>query len=250
MRLHRISMLGLTAVLLAPGAAAQEAPPPLIRSAYYRCDITRQERADTIYRQIMVPALEKQMQAGRLTGYGFFAHRIGGAWRRLDSWTSPDVERALAAQEAVMEEVNRTSPKLLAEFNSICGSHDDYIWSRMAGPIATPAAAAPGGVPGALYSRYFFCEDEATADMVMQSAYAEMMDKHLKAGHIASWGWLIHYIGGTIRRVLNWSGPDVLSVLKAEEMISSDMANSAMWGPFSRGCNAHTDYVWSAVATR
>ena len=55
----------------------------------------------------MVPALEKQVQAGRLTGFGYFAHRIGGAWRRLDSWTAPDVERVLAAQDAVMEEVNR-----------------------------------------------------------------------------------------------------------------------------------------------
>jgi len=249
MRLHRISMLGLTTALLATGAAAQEAAPPLIRSAYYRCDITRQERADTIYRQIMVPALEKQVQAGRLTGYGFFAHRMGSAWRRLESWTSPDVERALAAQEAVMEEVNRTSPKLLAEFNSICGSHDDFLWNRVAGPIATPGAA-PAATPGTLYSRYFFCQDEVAADMVMEAAYAEMIDKHLKAGHITSWGWLTHYFGGTIRRVLNWSGPDVLSVLKAEEMISSDMANSPMWGRFSQGCNSHTDYVWSAVATR
>jgi hypothetical protein len=249
MRIFRTLVLATAAGLVATAAAAQEASPPVTMAAYYRCDISRQERADTIYRQIMVPALDKQVQAGLLTGYGFYAHRIGGAWRRLDSWTGPDVEQVLAAQEAVTQEVNQSNPKLAAEFSAICGSHDDYMWVRILGPVGTPGAA-PSAAPGSLYSRYFFCEDEATADMAMETVYEEMMNKHLQAGHITSWGWLFHYIGGTVRRVLNWSGPDVLSVLKAEEMISADMNNSYMWGPFSRGCNTHMDYVWTEVASR
>ena len=250
MRMIRTLVLATTAGLVATGAAAQEAEPPAIMSVYYRCDQTRQARADTIFQQAMVPLLNKQVQAGNLTGYGLFAHRAGGAYRRLESWNGASVEKVLTAQQAVMEELNQTNAKLAAEFTSICGSHDDYIWNRAGGPIGTPNPSGATATPGFLYSRYFFCEDEGTADMAMQTVYADMLNKHLAAGHIASWGWLTHYFGGTVRRVLNWTAPDLMSVLRAEEMISADLANNYMWGPFSRGCNSHYDYVWTTVANR
>lgn len=249
MRIIRPIVFAAVSAVAASAATAQQAPPPMIMSAYYRCDLSRQARADTIYRQVVAPLLDKQVQAGRLTGYSFFAHRFGGVYRRLDSWTAPGIEQLIAAQEAVMQEWNQTNPKSVAEFNGICGSHDDYIWTRILGPIGT-AGAAPAPGTGFLYSRYFTCADEATADMAMETTYADIMNKHLAAGHIVAWGWLSHYMGGTVRRVLNWTGPDLMSVLKAEEMISADMANHYMWGPFSRGCNSHTDYVWSSQVSR
>jgi hypothetical protein len=240
----RSFVLATTAALVATGAAAQEASPPFILATYYRCDYVRQARADTIYRQAIAPALDRQIKAGNLTGYGFSSHRMGGVFRRLESWTAPSMEKLLAAQEAYNADMDKNNPKASAEFDAICGSHDDYVWNRVLGSALTPPAPAPSTAVS--YSRYFTCSDEATADMVMATVYAEMMNKHQAAGHVSSWQWLTHYFGGTTRRILNWSGPNVMAVLKAEEMISSDMANHSMWSAFSQGCNSHNDYVWEA----
>ncbi|HSR15534.1 MAG TPA: hypothetical protein VLL51_07260 [Gemmatimonadales bacterium] len=244
MRVTRISLLAVAAGLIATTAAAQEASPPFVMATYYRCDYVRQARADTLYRQAIAPALDRQIKAGNLTGYGFSSHRMGGVFRRLESWTAPSMEKLLAAQEAYNADMERTNPKASAEFDAICGSHDDYVWNRVLGSAVTPPP--PPSAMAFSYSRYFTCSDEATADMVMGTVYAEIINKHQAAGHITSWQWLTHYFGGATRRILNWSGPDVMAVLKAEEMISSDMANHPMWSAFSQGCNSHNDYVWRA----
>jgi hypothetical protein len=84
--------------------------------------------------------------------------------------------------------------------------------------------------------------------MVMETSFAAIMNKHLAAGHITGWGWLTHNFGGTIRRVLNWTGPDAMAVLNAEEMVSGEMADHGMWASFSTACNTHSDYVWQSEA--
>jgi hypothetical protein len=158
--------------------------------------------------------------------------------------TAPSLEKLLAAQEAYLADIDKTNPKAAAEFNAICGSHDDYIWNRELGSAPNPSAAGPAFS----YSRYYGCSDEAIADMVMETVFTEMINKHVAAGHIRNWGWLSHNLGGTIRRVLNWSGDDLMAVLKAEVMISGDMATHGMWGSFNQGCNTHSDYVWQSQA--
>ena len=244
MRMIRTLVLATTAGLAATAAAAQQAPTPFILATYYRCDYVRQARADTLYRQAMAPVLDRQIKSGNLTSYGFSSHRMGGAWRRLETWTAPSLEKLLAAQEAFQTDMDKTNPKAAAEFDAICGSHDDFIWNRAAG-----SAANPGMTPAASavsYTRYFGCSNETVADMVMETAYTEILNKHLAAGHISSWLWGTHNFGGTIRRILNWSGPNVMAVLNAEEMISGDMANNGQWGTFSEACNTHSDYVWQS----
>jgi hypothetical protein len=232
--------MATTTALVATAAAAQAPTPPFTLAAYYRCDYVRQTRADTLYRQVYSPALDRQIKAGRLTAYGFSSHRIGGAWRRLESMTAPTLEQLIAAQDAMQEDVARTNPKGAAEFDAICGSHDDYIWQRVLG------SPAPATTPAYGYSRYLVCDlsREAEADMIMATAFAPIMNKHLAAGHIASWGWLTHNMGGPVRRVLNWSGPDVMAVLNAEDVIVTDMANHPMDAAFNAACSGHSDYVW------
>jgi hypothetical protein len=232
--------MATTACLVATAAAAQEPVPPFTLAAYYRCDYIRQTRADTLYRQVYAPALDRQIKAGRLSAYGFSSHRMGGAWRRLESWTAPTLAQLIAAQDAVQEEVTRTNPKGAAEFGAICGSHDDYIWQRVLG------SPAPAAAPAFSYSRYFVCDmsREGEADMIMETAFAAIMNKHLTAGHITSWGWLIHNMGGPVRRILNWSGPDVMAVLNAEEAIFTDIASHSMDAVFNAACSGHSDYLW------
>lgn len=243
MRTIRTLVLTAAVGLVATAAAAQQAPPPFTMATYYRCDYVRQAKADTVFRQVMGPALDRQVQAGNLTGWGFSSHRIGGAWRRMETMTAPTLAKLIAAQEAYQADLDK-NPKAAAEFDAICGSHDDYIWNRVLGSAPTPSAPAPAFS----YSRYYGCSDEATADMVMETTFAGIMNKHLAAGHISSWGWLSHNMGGTIRRVLNWAGPNLMAVLNAEEMVSSEMGAHGMWGSFSNACNTHSDYAWRSEA--
>jgi hypothetical protein len=148
----------------------------------------------------------------------------------------------MTARQAYGDDMDKTNPKARDEFNSICGSHDDYIWNRTLGSAPTPGAPAPAY----LYSRYMGCDlsKEAEADMIMETSFAAIMNKHLAAGHISSWGWFTHNMGGTFRRILNWNAPDVMAALNAEEMISTDMGNHPMYTTFTAACNSHSDYLW------
>ena len=241
----RIIVLAVAASLVASVVMAQQAPPPFIMATYYRCDYVKQARADTLYKQVIAPLLDRQVKAGNLTGYGFSSHRIGGVFRRLETWTAPTLDKLIAAQDAYNADLDKTNPKGGAEFDAVCGSHDDYIWNRELG--TTPVSGAPN--PAFSYSRYLTCDmgRENEADMIMETALASLMNKHVQAGHIMGWGWFTHNMGGTIRRILNWSGKDVMSVLNAEQMISSDIAAHPLGNTFTTICNSHSDYVWQSV---
>jgi len=43
--------------------------------------------------------------------------------------TATDVKTLLAARNAIFAEVNEKAKAASDEFNSICGSHQDYIWN-------------------------------------------------------------------------------------------------------------------------
>lgn len=241
----RVAVLTVAASLVASAVMAQQAPPPFILATYYRCDYVKQARADTLYKQVIAPLLDKQVKAGNLTGYGFSSHRIGGVFRRLETWTAATLDKLIAAQDAYNAELDKTNPKAGAEFDSVCGSHDDYIWNRVVGSAATPGAPNPAFS----YSRYLTCDisRENEANMIMETALAAMMNKHVEAGHIMGWGWFVHNMGGPIRRILNWSGKDVMAVLTAEDMISKDIAAHPLGNAFNAICNSHSDYVWQSV---
>lgn len=51
----------------------------------------------------------------------------------------------MTAQEAFFNDLNATNPTGMAEFNAVCGSHEDYVWVR------TPDV---GGVQPGLWSPY------------------------------------------------------------------------------------------------
>ena len=246
MKMGRTLAMTATACLAATAGVAQAPTPPFVLATYYRCDDSRQTRADTLFKQVIAPLLDKQIKAGHLTNYAFSSHRIGGAWRRLESMTAPSLEHLMAARDAFQDELDKTNPKGSAEFDAICGSHDDYIWQRVL--TSPPAPPAPTSFT---YSRYLNCDQskEGEADMIMGTEYAPMMNKHLAAGHITSWGYLTHNMGGPIRRILTWTAPTALSALSAEDMISGDMATSGLYAAFAGACSSHSDYLWATEVT-
>jgi hypothetical protein len=97
-------------------------------SVYFDCDMSREERADEIVEKTLGPIYNKHVAADGITSWGWLKHYVGGKWRRVATTTATDVKTLLAARNAIFAEVNEEAKTASDEFNSICGSHQDYIW--------------------------------------------------------------------------------------------------------------------------
>lgn len=105
---------------------APEAPASI--STYYVCDVTRQTRADEIFEELLAPLYKKHTDMGHLANWGFFAHRSGGMFRRLETFAGADHKTLLQMQDAIYSEAGETDALAMREFNEICNSHTDYMW--------------------------------------------------------------------------------------------------------------------------
>jgi hypothetical protein len=97
-------------------------------SVYYRCDESKEERADEIFAKDFGPILDKYVADGKLASWGWSSHWVGGAFRRLQTMTASDHKSLLAARADLIDEMYADDSKAGEEFNAICGSHSDYMW--------------------------------------------------------------------------------------------------------------------------
>ena len=103
---------------------------PATLSTYHACDTSRQGRADEIFEEVLAPLYQKHMDLGHLASWGFYAHRAGGRFRRLETLSGADHKTLLAMQAAIYEEASDTNPFEIQELAQICNSHVDYMWSN------------------------------------------------------------------------------------------------------------------------
>ena len=99
-------------------------------SSYHMCDRSREARADEIFTEVLAPLYQKHIDLGHLASYGFYAHRIGGVFRRLETVSGADHMTVLDMQGAVYGEATETQPLAMQEFSAICQSHSDYLWTN------------------------------------------------------------------------------------------------------------------------
>jgi hypothetical protein len=97
-------------------------------SVYYKCDETKEERADELFAKDFGPILDKYVADGKLTSWGWQSHLVGGAFRRLQTMTAGNHKDLLAARAELIEDMYGEDNKAGAEFVAICGSHSDYMW--------------------------------------------------------------------------------------------------------------------------
>jgi hypothetical protein len=97
-------------------------------SVYYRCDESKEERADEIFAKDFGPMLDKYVADGKLASWGWSSHWVGGAFRRLQTMTASDHKTLLAARAELIDEMYAENSKAGEEFGAICGSHSDYMW--------------------------------------------------------------------------------------------------------------------------
>jgi hypothetical protein len=112
------------ALLLVPSTAYSQ----VSFAQYLECDLTREARADTIVTEIVAPVLDRLVSEGKLQGYSWIVHVVGGKWRRLSALTGTDVSTVFSARAEFLGELREQHPAELRELISICHTHEDYIW--------------------------------------------------------------------------------------------------------------------------
>jgi hypothetical protein len=98
-------------------------------SAYYVCDMSKQDRADELLKEVFEPVYNRQVTEGNLISWGWMEHWVGGKYRRLETMTAVDHKTLLKARDAAIEEFTDKHKEATDEFDSICGSHSDYMWN-------------------------------------------------------------------------------------------------------------------------
>lgn len=244
MSVRRLVVLGCAALVLAPAAWAQDET-PIVFASYYRCDQARESRADTIYQEIAAPIWQKHVDAGHITTHGWARHWAGGAWRRLGYIVGTDLEAVIDARNAYIEEVVSSHPEAVEEFNTICSSHDDYIWYSVATSQAPEELAQERPAVG--LTSYMLCDSrEGEADEILQTAFAPILNRHVADGVISSWTWLEHSVGGWYRRALVLDAADHKSMLNYWNQLWEDIEaeQPELLREFASICDSHADYIW------
>ena len=234
-------------VLAAPAlhAQAQAAPQTYLLATYYECDYASEGTAD-IMMQRLAPVLQKHVTAGHISGYAMSAHVMGGAWRRLVTMTGQR-DALLDVWSGLDAELQAADPVAYDAFNNTCGSHQDYLWAQVAnGPAPTATVAAANTFR---HSTYFFCNQatEETVDSLVIKTVGPEIQKHVAMGHLGSWGWLRHDNGGTVRRVLTFTGPTVKALFQMRQAVFEGIGEANANQLFGGACGNHFEYVWSDV---
>lgn len=102
-------------------------------SVYHVCDINREERADEIVAEHVAPILDKMVDDGALSSWGWQSHVVGGEYRRIQTMTAPDAKSLMKARGDAIGAIYDEDNEAGEEFSAICGPHSDYIWTNQIG---------------------------------------------------------------------------------------------------------------------
>ena len=98
-------------------------------SIYWVCEEGRGPLIDLLAEEVFAPAWNAQVEAGLINSWSWFAHFLGGEYRRLLVADGADNNAVLTARDNVIECMSEESPGLAGEFSRVCNGHTDYLWS-------------------------------------------------------------------------------------------------------------------------
>ena len=98
-------------------------------SIYWVCEEGRGPLIDLLAEEVFAPAWDAQVEAGLINSWSWFAHFLGGEYRRLLVADGVDNNAVLTARDNVIDWMSEKSPGLAGEFSRVCNGHTDYLWS-------------------------------------------------------------------------------------------------------------------------
>lgn len=105
-------------------------------SVYMKCDMSKEERADELVRDVLGPIYDKHLGDDGFTSWNWLMHNVGGEYRRLLIMGAADHKTLMRTRAAILEELTgRRLERALREFNAICHTHQDYMWDIL---VQTP----------------------------------------------------------------------------------------------------------------
>ena len=100
-------------------------------------------------------------------------------------------------------------------------------------------------------SQYFECivGEEGEADRIAEEVLAPIFDRHMEMGHISTWGWLSHDVGGTWRRASYFASPDMATLFATRDAIVQDVLgdHAEDAATLNTVCPRHEDYIWGSA---
>ena len=78
---------------------------------------------------VIGPVIQRQVDAGSLTGWLWLTHVQGGAWRRVLVTTGTDFDRMMGVREEIVAKLSENEADRLTELGTACPGHDDYVWT-------------------------------------------------------------------------------------------------------------------------
>jgi hypothetical protein len=232
-------------------ATAQDYPQPFVYATYFECDPSREARADALMRTAFVPIFNQRLADKQLMAWGWLAHNLGGHWRRVGYMVGPSRDAVLDAQSTILKNM-RARSKAFTEFTSICPTHEDYIWRRVA--ASQPVGQTAQARPPAGYSIYYECAmaRQSRADTLMMQAFAPIWTRSLKTGGLSSWAWFEHAVGGKYRRLLVLDGTNHKAILASTDSVIADITKQrpAEGKEFNEICHSHQDYLWDVQISK
>lgn len=97
-------------------------------SQYLVCRMSEQSRADELVKEIMAPIYNGLVAGGKLSGWGWLEHSVGGEYRRLFTLRGAGHAAVLEAWGDAVDELSENHEAEMKEFNEICYTHQDYMW--------------------------------------------------------------------------------------------------------------------------
>lgn len=97
-------------------------------SQYMVCKMSEQRRADELVKTVFAPVYDGLVAGGKLSGWGWLEHSVGGKYRRLFTLRGADHAAVLGAWGDAIDQMVENHEAEMKEFNEICYTHQDYMW--------------------------------------------------------------------------------------------------------------------------
>lgn len=98
-------------------------------TVYLQCDMSREDRADEIVREVLAPVYDAHIGDGQLTSWNWLEHHVGGPWRRILALGAEDHKTLMRARDSILADLDdRRNERAMRELSEICHTHRDYMW--------------------------------------------------------------------------------------------------------------------------